>query len=122
MIHYIRRIMQSPGSVHRFGLALAIVCGAGALLFGWLLWRMPAAPTVSLDLVEYKQWPADRTRYAELRLSNKTRKVIQYPVVIVRDSIRPRQVPVVCREKVSGVWGKRSGTLNQKNQRSRSTT
>jgi hypothetical protein len=93
---------KNSGSALRFRLALASVCTGGALFLGWMVWQPPRAATVSLDLVQYKRWPAAGMPYAELRLSNNTGGIIQYPVV--RDSVR--QVPILCRKKVSDGWTK----------------
>jgi hypothetical protein len=81
-------------------LLLVAVCA----LLAWGIWRIPEPRTVSLELVGYKRWGADSTIYAELRLNNKTRSVIQYPIVPEGD--RPSQVPIICREKMPQGWSK----------------
>jgi hypothetical protein len=97
--------MRNSGSLPRLRLIFAILFIGGALLLGWMVWTFPKASTVSLDLVQYKRLPRDGS-YAELRLSNNTRTVIQYPVMIESDELRSGQVPILCREKLSGGWTK----------------
>lgn len=82
----------------------AALCVSGVALalafFGMTL--LQPTEGVSLLLVGYKSWPPDNTRYAELRLVNKTRKTISYPLLM--DYLPTNTPPVLSRTLTSTGW------------------